>query len=139
MRWSFSSAKLKTTGFSSIPLMSILDFFLLFYPCDYIRLVLFPQTNNQLAHRDVDFSEFLIFVGCWLYMDCFEGFVGGLICWSNTEVKMFEVSTVRLTKYMSLNRFEDILHNMPTLILMHLSTMKTFSTCIRKKMHGMQT
>ena len=38
----FSSAKLKTTDSSSIPRMSILDFFLLLYPCDYIKIVLIP-------------------------------------------------------------------------------------------------
>ena len=92
--------------------MSILDFFLLFYPCDYIRIFLVPQTYNQLAHRDMDFSEFLIFVGCWLYMACFEEVVDRHMWWSNTEVNMFEKSPGRLTKYMSLNMFEDILRNL---------------------------
>ena len=32
--------------------------------------------------------------------------------WSNTEVNMFEGAPGRLTKYMSLNRFEDILRNL---------------------------
>ena len=52
----FSPAKLKTTDSSSIPPMSILEFFLLFYPCDYIKLVLIPQTNKHLAHGDTEFS-----------------------------------------------------------------------------------
>ena len=64
----FSPAKLKTTDSSSIPRMSILKFFFLFYPCDYIKLILIPQTNKHLAHGDMDFSEFLRFFGCWLYM-----------------------------------------------------------------------
>ena len=42
-------------------------------------------------------------------MDCFEGVVYRRMWLSNTEVNMFEVSLGRLTKYMSLNRFEDIL------------------------------
>ena len=71
----FSPAKFKTTDSSSISRMSILGNFLLFYPCDYIKLVLVPQTNKHLAHGDMDFSEFLIFVGCCIYMDCFEGVV----------------------------------------------------------------
>ena len=38
----FYPAKLKTTDSSSIPCMPILEVFLLFYPCDYIKLVLIP-------------------------------------------------------------------------------------------------
>ena len=55
--------------------MSILEFFLLFYPCDYIKLVLASQTNKHLAPGDMDFSEFSRFFGCWMYMDFFEGVV----------------------------------------------------------------
>ena len=44
----FPPDKLKTTDSSSIPCMSILNFFLsLFYPCDYIKLVLVPQTLSS--------------------------------------------------------------------------------------------
>ena len=60
----FSPAKLKTTYSSSITRMYILGFSLLFYPCDYIKLVLIPQTNKHLFHGDMEFSEFLIF--SWL-------------------------------------------------------------------------
>ena len=108
----FPPAKFKTTESSSIPHLSILGFFLPFYPCDYIKLVIIPQTNNCLAHSDIEFSGFLRFFGCWLYLDCFEVVVYRRIWWSNTEVNMFEVSPGRLTKYMSLNRFEDILRNL---------------------------
>ena len=73
----FLTAELKTADVSSIPRMSILEFFLLFYPCDYIKLVLIPQTNKHIAHEDMDFSEFLIFFGSWLYMACFEGVADG--------------------------------------------------------------
>ena len=45
-------------------------------------------------------------------MACFEGVVDRRMWWSNTEVNMFEGSIVRITKYMSLNRFEEILHNL---------------------------
>ena len=92
--------------------MSILESFLLFYPCDYIKTVLIPQANKHLAHGDMEFSEFLIFVGCWIYMACFERVVDRHVWWSNTEVDMFEGAPGRLTKYMSLKRFEDILRNL---------------------------
>ena len=46
-------------------------------------------------------------------MDFFEWVVDRRMWWSNTEVKTFEGAPVRLTKYMSLNRFEDILRNLP--------------------------
>ena len=69
--------------------MSILEFFHLFYPCDYIKLVLIPQTNTHLAHRDMDFYKFLIFFVCWLYMAFFEGVVDRRMWWSNTEMNMF--------------------------------------------------
>ena len=32
--------------------------------------------------------------------------------WSNTKVNMFEGEIFRLTKYISLNRFEEIIHNL---------------------------
>ena len=60
----FSTSKLKTTDSSSIPHMSILDFLLIFYPCDYIKVVITPQTNKNLYHGDMEFSEFLRFFGC---------------------------------------------------------------------------
>ena len=34
------------------------------------------------------------------------------MCWSNTEVNIIEGALGRLTKYMPLNRFEDILRNL---------------------------
>ena len=98
MRWSFSTAKLKTTDSSFIPCMSILEFFLLFYPCDYIKLVIIPQKNKNLAHGDMDFSEFLRFVSFCLYMALFEGVVDRRMWWSNTEVNIFEGASGRLTK-----------------------------------------
>ena len=52
----FFSAKLKTTYSSSIPRMSILEIFLLFYPCDYIKLVLTPIRINTLP------------TGIWTYL-----------------------------------------------------------------------
>ena len=45
-------------------------------------------------------------------MDCFEEIVDRCIWWSTTEVNMFEGAPGRLTKYMSLNRFEEIIHNL---------------------------
>ena len=45
-------------------------------------------------------------------MDFFEGVVDRRMSWSSTEVNMFEEVKDRLTKYMSLNRFEDILRNL---------------------------
>ena len=45
-------------------------------------------------------------------MACFEGVVDRCMWCSNTEVNMFEGAPVCLTKYMSLNRFEDILRNL---------------------------
>ena len=65
-----------------------------------------PPKNKHLAHGDMDFSDFLKFVSCWVYMACFEGVVDRRMWWSNTEVNMFEGEIFRLTKYMSLNRFE---------------------------------
>ena len=68
--------------------------------------------NKHLAHGDIDFCESLRFVDYWLYMDCFGGVVDRHMWWSNTEVNMFEVAPGRITKFMSLNMFEDILRNL---------------------------
>ena len=45
-------------------------------------------------------------------MPFFEGVVYRRMWWSNTEVNMFKGSPGRLTKYISLNMFEDILYNL---------------------------
>ena len=45
-------------------------------------------------------------------MDLFEGVVDRRMWWSNTKVNIFKGAPGRLTKYMYLNRFEDILSNM---------------------------
>ena len=92
--------------------MSILEFPPIFYPCDYIKIVLTPQANKRLAHGNMDFYELLIFVGCWFYMACFEGVEDRRMWGSNTEVNMFEGAPGRLTKYMSLNMFEYIQRNL---------------------------
>ena len=60
----------------------------------------------------MDFYEFLKFVACWIYIACFDRVVERRMWWSNTEVNMFEGASGRLTKYMSLNRFEDIIRNL---------------------------
>ena len=108
----FSPAKLKKIDSSSITRISILEFFLLFYLCDYTKLVLIPQTNKNLSHRDMDLYELLSLIGCWLYMACFEGVVERRMWGSNTDLNMSEGALGRLTKYTPLNRFEDILRNM---------------------------
>ena len=45
-------------------------------------------------------------------MAFFEGVADRHMWWSNTEVDMFEGAPGRLTKHMSLNRFEDFLRNL---------------------------
>ena len=45
-------------------------------------------------------------------MDFFEGVVDRRMWWSKTEVNMFEGEPGRLTKYMSLKIFEEILRNL---------------------------
>ena len=42
-------------------------------------------------------------------MSCFEGFVDRHMWWSNMEVNMFEGAPGRITKYMYLKTFADIL------------------------------
>ena len=64
-------------------------------------------------------------------MAFFEGAVGRRMWWSNTEVNMFEGAPSRLTKYMSLNRFEDILHKLSY-------TDKNFPVCNEKFFHMCQ-
>ena len=72
-------------------------------------------------------------------MACFEGVVDRRMWWSNTEVDMFEGEIFRLNKYMSLNRFEEIIYNLSYTDRNVPRTMKISSTCARWKMHGMKT
>ena len=61
-------------------------------------------------------------------MACFEGVVYRRMWLSNMEVNMFEGAPGRLTKYMSLNRFKDILRNLSY-------TDKNFPVCNEKFFH----
>ena len=137
-RWSFSPTKLKTTDYSSIPRISILEFSLLFYPCDYIKLVFTPHTNKHLSHRDMEFSEFLRFVGCWIYVACFEMVVDRHMWWSNTEVNFLrehQLASLNTCPSTGLKTSSTTCH---TLIIMSPRTMKNSSTCVIWNMHGMQ-
>ena len=95
--------------------------------------------NKHLAYGDMDIYDLLIFVGCCLYMAYFEGIVDRRMWCSNTEVNMFEGASGRPTKYMSLNRFEEILRNLSYYDKNAPTYNENSSTCIRWNMHGMQT
>ena len=132
-------AKSKTTYSSYILRMYILEFLLLFYSCDCIKLVLTPQTNNHLSHGDMEFSEFLRFVGCWIYMALFEGVtdrrIGGQTRrW--TCFKEHQVGSLNTCPSIGLMTSSTTCHK---LIRIYLRTMTNYSTCVIWKIHGMQT
>lgn len=91
--------------------MSIMYWFLLFFPIGYIKEVVITETNKKLSHK-MTYGEFLRFLGCWLIMSCYEGILRSRDWWSLKTISMHEGAPFRLHEWMSRKRFEVILGNL---------------------------
>ncbi len=67
--------------------MSKLDLFMILFPVKYLKEVLIPETNKKLD-VPLDLQEFIKWVGCWLYMSCWNGLLNRRDWWSSTEPSM---------------------------------------------------
>ena len=89
--------------------MDELELFLLSFPIDYIRDVVLPETNKNIANP-VDMREFFRFLGCLLFIACHPGVGDRDLWWSNKPISPRDGAPFRLNAYMSKNRFKDIMN-----------------------------
>ena len=61
--------------------MSLLQWFLIIFPEEYIEQVLIPKTNKGLC-VPMDIQEFIKWVGFWIYMECWIGIESRQDWWS---------------------------------------------------------
>ena len=52
--------------------MTKLELFLILFPVDYLKEILFPESNKLLKHP-MELGEFIRCLGCWFYMGCWVG------------------------------------------------------------------
>ena len=86
---------------------SELDLFQMAFPEDFIEEVILPTTNRVLT-PPLMMQEFHKWVGCHLFMACFQGIDNRDDWWSQQPISMFEGAPFRLNGYMSRNRFLNI-------------------------------
>jgi hypothetical protein len=91
--------------------MSKLDLFMILFPVKYLKEVLIPETNKGLD-VSLDMQEFIKWVGCWLYMSCWNGVSSRRDWWSVAEPSMDKGAPFRFHHVMSRKRFDDILSNL---------------------------
>jgi hypothetical protein len=91
--------------------MLLFSLFLWFFPMTYLQTVLLCEVNKGLSkegNRPCGLGEFLRFLGLWFYMAKFKGFTRQQY-WSPKDIQDFRGAPVRLTPFMSKNRFDMIL------------------------------
>lgn len=88
---------------------SRLDWFLKFLPVTYIQTVLIPATNHNLAGAPLDWPEFLRVIGLLFLMASVNSGCDRRSFFEDTEPSEFEGAPFRLTKHMSLYRFDSIM------------------------------
>ena len=77
------------------------------FPEDYIRDVVIPTTNKNLATK-MTLKEFYIWLGCMFFMACYEGIPDRDMWRSTKNIDMFDGAPFRLNVFMTLRRFKDI-------------------------------
>ena len=57
---------------------SIFDTFLCLFPRHFIENVLLAETNTHIKGKPLTLGEFIMWIGCWLYLATTKGFPEGL-------------------------------------------------------------
>ena len=114
-RWSgnVTNAKAAFKLFSNAEFSSLtrLKKFLVLFPISYLEDILIPETNKGLE-VDLSLQEFLVWLGCWMFMATHLGVSSRQDWWSLSPVSSHKEAPFRLNKYMSHTRFEAILQNL---------------------------
>jgi hypothetical protein len=106
-----SNACFKNYSREEVMKMTKLELFLVLFPTDYLTTVLIPETNKELT-LPMDLGEFVRWLGCWFYMACWVGIPSRKDWWATSAESMYKGAPFRLGKYMSRNRFDEILSSL---------------------------
>ena len=79
------------------------------FPEQWVRDVLIPATNEEIAGDNITLQEFYVYFGCHFFMACFEGISDRRLWWYPKPVSIWEGSPIWLQKYMDLCRFISII------------------------------
>ena len=77
------------------------------FPKNFLQEVMIPTMNRKLSNP-VSYGELLSWIGLWVLMSMVDG-SDRWSFWSSKEVNIYEGAPFRLMKFMSRNRFEEIL------------------------------
>ena len=86
--------------------MSYLDWFLVCFPTGFVKNHIIPNINQNLRTK-LTFSEFIVFLGCILYMARYHGHAKKE-WWKMSAPSMKKGAPFRLSDYMSGKRFDAI-------------------------------
>ena len=92
--------------------MTELSLFRMAFSEKWGRDVLITATNKEIPGGDITLKEFYVYLGCHLFMACFEGIYDRILWWSPKLVSIWEGAPFRLQKYMDLRRFISITSTM---------------------------
>ncbi|KAL7525460.1 hypothetical protein ACHAXR_001013, partial [Thalassiosira sp. AJA248-18] len=67
-----------------------------------------PATNKEIEGDILTLQEFYVYLGCHIFMACFEGISDRRLWWSSKPISIKEGAPFRLHEYMSLRRFNAI-------------------------------
>ena len=88
--------------------MSLIRFFFVMFPEEYLEQVLIPGTNKGLI-VPMDIQYFIKWVGFWIYMACWVVIESRRCWWSTTTSSMAKGAPFRINCIMSCNRFDSII------------------------------
>lgn len=101
-------------GISATDTLSPLSVFLHLFPWQFCLRVVIPQTKREgdPRWRVLTRGEFLRWIGVWLLMSCHPGVQDRRDHWSTDTPDPFSGTFLRLNKFMSRDRFEEILRHL---------------------------
>ena len=103
--------KLPSVSPSIVTNLTLLNYFLILFPMDYVKGIMLSGMNQNLTEGDphVSENELIKWLGVWLVMGCYEGNWGRQYLWSNDDIKIVRGAPFCLNEYMRHVRFEKIL------------------------------
>ena len=82
--------------------MSLLKFFILMLPDEYLKEVLIPKTKKGLS-VPMDLQDFIKWVSCWIYIACWVVIESCWDWWSTMTPSMAKGAPFRLNSIMYRN------------------------------------
>ena len=88
--------------------MSGFGLFRMCFPNNYIWEVVILMTKRYIDGPNMTLQDFYVWLGCHLFMACFEGIEKNIMWWPEKTIDMFEGSPFRLLEYMPGQMFQNI-------------------------------